>query len=106
MKLVLAIVNHDDSGAVSNGLNQAGYSATKLATTGGFLRMGNTTFLVGVEEDAVKDVIGIIKFHSSSRTRKKVDVHSYGMTDYIPPDEVTIGGATVFVLDVEQFEKL
>ena len=51
MKLVLAIVSKDDSSMVSSALTQEGFSVTKLATTGGFLMAGNTTFISGVEDD-------------------------------------------------------
>ena len=53
MKLILAIVNNDDSGAVSSALTRGGFSVTKLATTGGFLMAGNTTFISGVEDEKV-----------------------------------------------------
>ena len=60
MKLILAIVSNDDSGAVSSALTREGFSVTKLATTGGFLMAGNTTFISGVEDAKVDAVIGII----------------------------------------------
>ena len=60
MKLILAIVSNDDSGAVSSALTRGGFSVTKLATTGGFLMAGNTTFISGVEDEKVDEVIGII----------------------------------------------
>ena len=57
MKLVLAIVSSDDSSAVSAALTKERFSVTKLATTGGFLMSGNTTFLIGVDDDDVDRVI-------------------------------------------------
>ncbi len=54
MKLILAIVSNDDSGAVSSALTREGYSVTKLATTGGFLMAGNTTFIAGVDDPAAR----------------------------------------------------
>ena len=51
MKLLIAVVQDEDSGKVISGLLSEGFSATKLATTGGFLRSGNTTLFIGVEED-------------------------------------------------------
>lgn len=107
MKLVLAIVNNDDSSAVSSGLTKGGFSATKLATTGGFLLAGNTTFLIGVEAEKVDRVIEIIAKHSRKRTQMVPTASSYEMGMYSSlPVEVSVGGATVFVLDVEQFKKL
>ena len=61
MKLIYAIVNNDDSHAVSSNLTKAGFSATKLASTGGFLMAGNTTFLVCSEDSQVDEIIDIIK---------------------------------------------
>lgn len=107
MKLVLAIVNNDDSSAVSSGLTKDGFSATKLATTGGFLLAGNTTFLIGVEAEKIDRVIEIIAKHSRRRTQMVPTASSYDMGMYSSlPVEVSVGGATVFVLDVEQFKKL
>ena len=67
MKLILAIVSNDDSGAVSSALTRGGFSVTKLATTGGFLMAGNTTFISGVEDEKVDEVIGIIAKPAAER---------------------------------------
>lgn len=107
MKLVIAIVNRDDANAVTQGLSKKGYYSTKLASTGGFLLAGNVTVLVGVEEEKVQHVIDIIREHSHSRKQMIPTTTELGM-DYISamPVEVTVGGATVFVVDVERFEHL
>ena len=107
MKMVLAIINQDDANIVVNGLMQQGYSVTKLSTTGGFLRAGNTTILVGVEDEQVSRVLNIIHEHSHSR-RQVIPTASEPGMGYSPslPVEVTVGGATVFVLNVDQFERL
>ena len=106
MKLIYAIVNKDDSGAVSSALTRSGFSVTKLATTGGFLMAGNTTFLVGTDESRVDEVIGIIEKHSKKRTQM-VPSTTYATSAYASfPVEVTVGGATVFVTDIERYEKL
>ena len=96
MKLILAIVSNDDSGAVSSALTRGGFSVTKLATTGGFLMAGNTTF-----------ISGIIAKHSRRRTQvvpstSTMDVGMYSSF----PVEVTVGGSTIFVLNVDRFEKV
>ncbi len=108
MKLVIAIINSDDSSAVMSNLTKAGYTVTKLSTSGGFLRAGNVTLLIGVEEKKTDDVINIIGQYSSQR--KKITPVN---TTYIGesmlssmPVEVTVGGATIFVIDVEQFYKI
>ena len=107
MKLVLAIINHDDANTVTQNLTKRGFSSTKLATTGGFLMSGNVTILIGVDEEKVQEVIDII--HEFSHSRKQLipttTEMSYG---YYPsmPVEVTVGGATIFVVDVERFERI
>ena len=109
MKLIYAIVNNDDSHSVSSSLTKAGYFATKLASTGGFLMSGNTTFLICTYADRVEDVIEIIK--KCSRRRKQyvpaanmAGVEMQSSASY--PMEVSVGGATVFVTDIERFEKI
>ena len=106
MKLIFAIVNNDDAPSVSSALTKSGYSVTKLATTGGFLKVGNTTFLIGVDEEKVDKVLDIIRKYSSKRSQVLPDMAAYG-GQFVPSSvEVTVGGATVFVTDVERFEKL
>ena len=108
MKLIIAIINYDDANAVTQNLSKNGFSSTRLATTGGFLRMGNTTILVGVDEDKVQQVLDIIK--EESRSRKVVIPSStdirFGGSMAVIPTEVTVGGATIFVVDVERFERV
>ena len=107
MKMIVAIVSSDDANAVQKALIKEHYQATKLATTGGFLMKGNTTFLIGTEDEKVSDIIEIIGNHS--KQRKKIIpnsvINEFGMLA-TSPVEVTIGGATIFVLNVEQFVKL
>ena len=107
MKLVLAIVSKDDSSMVSSALTQEGFPVTKLATTGGFLMAGNTTFISGVEDGQVDQVIDIIRKQSSRRTQivPSASTMDGGMYTSVPI-EVTVGGATIFVLDVDRFEKV
>lgn len=107
MKLIYAIVNNDDSHAVSSALTKGGFSATKLASTGGFLMAGNTTFLVCSEDDKVDEIIEIIRLHSRRRKQFVSSGTSYGAGSYTSfPVEVSVGGATVFVTDIERFEKV
>jgi len=108
MKLVLAIVHDDDGNKLMSELNKQGFSVTKLATTGGFLRAGNTTLLIGTSKENVQTVIDIIK--STCMTRKQIvtsPTPAGAAGVYVPyPVEVDVGGATVFVVDVERFEKI
>lgn|SRR5690554_2687307 len=107
MKLVMAIVSNDDSTSVSASLTKENYSVTRLATTGGFLRSGNTTIIVGTEDDNVEKVIEIIGSESKRRTEIVPSTASYDIGRYAAfPVEVQVGGATIFVIDVEQFIKV
>ena len=108
MKLVLAIVQDDDAIDLIEELTDKDYRVTKLATTGGFLKSGNTTLMIGVEEKEVKNLINVIEDVCKRRkemvptsTPNTIGTNS-GM--YVPyPIEVEVGGATIFVLDVDQF---
>lgn len=106
MKLVIAIVHSDDANAVLNEISRSGYSATKLSTTGGFMRAGNTTLLIGVEEEQVDDVIALIgkKAHSHKQVVTSPSKSEGSVASM--PFEVKVGGATVFVIDVDKFVKL
>ena len=88
-------------------MNKANFSVTRLATTGGFLRAGNTTIIVGTEDDKVEKAIEIIGNESKRRTEIVPSTASYDIGRYASfPVEVQVGGATIFVLDVEQFIKI
>ena len=107
MKLILAIVSNDDSSYVSSALTKNNFSVTRLATTGGFLRAGNTTIIVGTEDDKVEKAIEVIGNESKRRTEIVPSTASYDIGRYASfPVEVQVGGATIFVIDVEQFYKL
>lgn len=106
MKLIIAIIQDKDSNRLSSALVKENYRATKLASTGGFLRAGNTTFMIGVDDDQVGAVLSIIRNSCKVREQLVTPVTPMsGTTDsYLPlPVEVQVGGATVFVLPVEQF---
>ncbi|MCR4425548.1 MAG: cyclic-di-AMP receptor [Firmicutes bacterium] len=107
MKLVIAIVRDDYSEVLQDGLADAGHRYTKLASTGGFLRKGNTTLLVGVENDQVQSVLGIIRGCCRSR-QEFIPPQPVAMSPGLaaPPIEVLAGGATVFVVDVTHFERI
>lgn len=107
MKMVIAILNADDASTVVQNLMKNGFSVTKLSTTGGFLRAGNVTVLIGVDNSKVQDVIDIISTYSKSRKQLIPTTSEAGINFYPSmPVEVTVGGATIFVLDVERFEKV
>ena len=105
MKLVLSIINSDDASTVSQALTENGFQVTKLATTGGFLKVGNTTFITGVEDDKVDKVIDIISKTSNKRTQVLPSATALDIGVYpSSPFEITVGGATIFILNVDRFE--
>ena len=108
MKLILAVVNREDTRAVTDALSDGGFSSTWLTTSGGFLHARNATMLVGVEEEKVEQVLEIVKTHCHSRKRT-ISSAGLGMSREAMlsmPVEVKVGGAVVFVLDAEQFMKI
>ena len=109
MKLVMAIIHDDDAFQITDVLNERGYSVTKLATTGGFLRAGNTTLICGVDDERIPDLVSVIE--TQCRSRKQItpvsSTHMNPADSYSPyPVEITVGGATIFVLDVLEFRKV
>lgn len=105
MKLIYAIVNNDDTYTVNKGLQKAGIRATKLSSTGGFLMAGNTTFMICCNDDEVDTVIAVLKEHSRKR-KQFVPSSSVMEGASTQPVEVAIGGATIFVTDIERFEQV
>ena len=108
MKLLISVVNSDDAHPLIDALMGEGYRATMISTTGGFLREGNATLLIGVADENVHDVLKIIKESCHTRTQwvnpLPPTVESGEL--YMPtPIEVPVGGAVVFMLNVERFEK-
>ena len=109
MKLVLAIVHHEDAGALVDALLKADHRTTRLQSSGGFLKQSNATVVVGAEDDQVDTVMAIIAEHCTSRTQvvnPMPPIMEPGEFFMPYPIEVEVGGATVFVLPVERFERL
>jgi uncharacterized protein YaaQ len=110
VKLILIITQSSDADLLISNLIEKGFGATKLASTGGFLREGNSTILVGVENDLVDDVLSIVGSTCKSRERLMSPTPPgmmESMGGFIPyPIKVQVGGATIFVLNVERFEKV
>jgi len=107
MKMLIAIVNNDDAHNVNSSLSKQGFQVTKIASTGGFLMNGNSTFLMGVDDHRVDEAIDIIALHSKRRAQPApMDMsHSVPIQASVPT-EVTVGGAIVFVLDVEKHQRV
>ena len=109
MKAVIAVVQGEDTSKVSSALRRSGVRFTTIDSTGGFLRERNATFLIGISDDQLDAVLGLIAQNSQTRTEY---VSSYPSAFdpaefYMPrPIEVQVGGAAVWVLDVEHYEQL
>ena len=109
MKMIIAIVHNDDAPLVSTSLTKAGFHVTKMASTGGFLMSGNTTFIMGVEENAVDEVISLIGQYSKKRMQSvesDMALSSGSAIGGSAPVQIQVGGGTIFVLNVERFERV
>ncbi|RYG72713.1 hypothetical protein EU245_09485 [Lentibacillus lipolyticus] len=106
MKLVIAVVQDKDTNRLVDALGEENFKITKLATTGGFLKEGNTTLMIGCEDQYVDQALNVIRDNCSKREQMVAPISPMGgnADSYIPkPVKVEVGGATVFILPVEQF---
>jgi uncharacterized protein YaaQ len=109
MKLVVAIVHNEDAGALVDALLDREFGATRLHSSGGFLKQSNATVIVGVEDEQVDDVVAIVRENCTSRTQivnPMPPIMEPGEFFMPYPLEVEVGGATVFVVAVERFERI
>ena len=109
MKLVVAVVQGEDAERTVDALNAAGFGSTRVASTGGFLHQGNVTLLVGVDDTQVPDALKVIRETCRERSRFLAAVTPVaGPSEFFManPVEVQVGGATVFVVPVDSFEKI
>lgn len=109
MKLLLAIVHSEDAGTLVDALLEKDYRTTRLQSSGGFLRQSNATIVLGVEDDKVEEVMAIVRENCTSRTQvvnPMPPIMEPGEFFMPYPLEVEVGGATVFVVSVERFERL
>lgn len=105
-KLVIAVVHGDDSRRVVSAFQESGLRVTELGSQGGFLRARNTTLMLGVEDDQVDQVMGILERNCKTRTEEVPIEVMTGMDAAWLPAEVTHGGATIFVLPIEQIRRI
>ena len=108
MKIVLAIVQDQDSHRLSKKLTEQNIRATKLSTTGSFLKSGNTTFIIGIEDERVDAALAIIQATCEAREQMVSAPSSLdpSIDSFIGSTiKVPIGGATVFVLPVDSFHQ-
>ena len=109
VKLVVAIVHNEDAGALVDALLDREYRATRLNSSGGFLKQSNATIILGVEDDQIDTVLGIVRETCHARTQvvnPMPPIMEPGEFFMPYPLEVEVGGATVFVLPVERFERI
>lgn len=107
MKLLIIIVQDDDVNSVVNRLNQEKIGVTRLSSSGGFLRRGNTTILIGAQDDQVDLIKDIIREKCRSRVEMmpSIPVIAQGIITASEPIEVRVGGAIYFQVDIEEFHK-
>jgi len=109
VRLVVAVVSHEDAGALTDALLEKEYRATRLHSSGGFLKQSNATIIVCVDYSAVDEVMEIVAANCKSRTQivnPMPPIMEPGEFFMPYPLEVEVGGATVFVLPVERYERL
>jgi uncharacterized protein YaaQ len=106
-KLVVVITSDDEANTLIRKLVEQGYPATKVSSTGGFLRRGNATIFSGVDGKDIDNVMSLIRQYCKARS-EYVPAQSLPFPESIYPAEpvqVRVGGAIVFILPVERFEK-
>lgn len=106
MKLILAIISASDELDTVEELNSKGYMVTKLSTSGGFLKAKNVTLLIGTEDEKVDEALRIIKDRAGKRMATTAvapsDVRAMSGPNMV---KVPSGGATVFIMDIDKFQK-
>ena len=109
MKLVIAIVQNEDNQKLNNALVKEGFRSTRLATSGGFLRTGNTTVMIGVEEDRLEEALDVLQKYAGHRkeTVYQSVTMPHGEMSAVPPVpmEVMAGGAAVFIVSLDDIRK-
>ena len=108
MKLAVCIVHNRDKNRITDELVKAGFKFTVIGSTGGFLREGNTTFLIGVADEDVEALKTVIRDNSQSREQllNVTPFDSNPTAAFMPSTvKVPVGGAVVFFLNVDQFDR-
>ncbi|WP_034385161.1 cyclic-di-AMP receptor [Deinococcus sp. YIM 77859] len=109
MKLVLAVIQDADAAGLVRVLSENAFEVTKLASTGGFLREGNTTLMIGVADDRLAELKRHVQQTCRTRTRlvtPNIPLGEQGEGLSADPVEVAVGGAVMFVLGVQEFVKV
>lgn len=108
MKLVIAIIQAYDSDRLLRAVTDAGLRATRIVSTGGFLRMGNATILMGVDDARVKECLEIIRTNCEPRVEVAFDPAEHEFIEWFPigVHDVMVGGAVVFIVRVSDFVQM
>ncbi len=108
-KLVIAIVQDEDANSLADDLLEHQFGLTRINTAGGFLRQGNVSFLIGAPEHRLSELLRIVRANCQTRTQHVNPIPPIMEPGefYIPyPVEVQVGGATVFVMDLDRYERI
>jgi uncharacterized protein YaaQ len=108
MKLILAVIQHEDEDALTDAMELDGMHVTRIGSSGGFLRASNVTLMTAVKDQQVKQVMALLSKHCKGRTKK---AHPWvpsaqAREQFLGAIPVQIGGAAVFILSVEHVEKI
>lgn len=108
MKLILAVIQKEDEDALTDAFEQENIGATRIGSSGGFLRTNNVTLMTAVEDAGVEHVLGLMRQHCKRRTK-----HLSPMLPSLEARErflgsvpVEVGGALVFVLSLDRMERI
>jgi len=108
MKLILAVIQKEDEDPLSNALEEHNFGATRIGSSGGFLRTHNVTLMIAVDEARVEQVMDLMRQICKRRTRHLNPVlpSLEARERFVGSVPVEVGGATVFVLNVDRMEKI
>ncbi len=108
MKLIVAIVQAYDTDPLLRNVTSAGFRVTRIQSTGGFLRAGNSTVFMGVEDDRVRECLEVVRVSARSRVDVVPDDLEAEIFELTGADvhTVALGGAVVFVLPISRFERI
>jgi uncharacterized protein YaaQ len=108
MRLIIAVIQNEDEDTLVQALEDRSIGATRIGSSGGFLRASNVTMMIAVDDQQVEVVFELLKKHCKRRTR-----HLHPLLPNLEARErflgsipVEVGGAMVFVLPVERMEKI
>ena len=105
-KLLIAVVHQDDATALVDALRGAELRVTEVLSRGGFLQARNAMLYIGVEDEQVPAAMKLIEENCRSRVQEVPAEPLGGMEASWLPTQVTHGGATVFVVPIEEIRRI